>query len=119
MQRRNGCAIKVSPRPEELQWAPMIDKAVEILRYGGLVAFPTETVYGLGADATNSAAVAKIFAAKGRPATNPIIVHVSDESVARRYAAEWPDVAATLATRFWPGPLTFVVRKTDAIVPAV
>lgn len=92
-----------------------ISAAVLILRAGGIVAFPTETVYGLGADATNADAVEKIFRAKGRPATNPLIVHVADQRVARRYAAEWPAVAAHLAERFWPGPLTLVVRKRKTI----
>jgi L-threonylcarbamoyladenylate synthase len=96
-----------------------IDKAIEILRAGGLVAFPTETVYGLGADATNTAAVRKIFEAKGRPNTNPVIVHVSNADVARRYARRWPDSAHELALKFWPGPLTLVVPKSDAIVSEV
>jgi L-threonylcarbamoyladenylate synthase len=81
-----------------------IGRAVDILRSGGLVAFPTETVYGLGADATRADAAAKIFAAKGRPATNPLIVHVADLDVARRYAAGWGDAAHTLAAVYWPGP---------------
>jgi L-threonylcarbamoyladenylate synthase len=97
----------------------MIAEATDILRRGGLVAFPTETVYGLGADATNAAAVAKIFAAKGRPPTNPLIVHVADAAAARRYATEWPPAAAHLAERFWPGPLTLVLPKSPDIVPAV
>src|SRR3954447_17647107 len=96
-----------------------ITEAVNILRRGGLVAFPTETVYGLGADASNADAVRKIFAAKGRPSTNPLIVHVPDAAVARRYAAVWPDVAQTVAERFWPGPLTLVLPKADAIVDEV
>lgn len=90
--------------------------AAEILRHGELVAFPTETVYGLGADATNAAAIRKIFAAKGRPATNPLIVHVAEASIARRYAAVWPDAAQRLAERFWPGPLTLVLPKHPSIV---
>jgi L-threonylcarbamoyladenylate synthase len=93
----------------------LIGRAVAILRHGGLVAFPTETVYGLGADATNTAAVRRVFAAKGRPSTNPLIVHVADAHVARRYARDWPDVAQTLAERFWPGPLTLVLPKSDTI----
>lgn len=93
--------------------------AVESLRSGRLVAFPTETVYGLGADATNPAAVVKIFAAKGRPATNPLIVHVADLETAKRYAAEWTDAAQTLAAVWWPGPLTIVVPKTSEIADAV
>jgi L-threonylcarbamoyladenylate synthase len=96
-----------------------IHKAVEILRHGGLVAFATETVYGLGADATNSEAVAKIFAVKGRPATNPLIVHVVDKAVTKRYVAAWPESAERLAQAFWPGPLTMVLPKGIQIVPAV
>ncbi len=96
-----------------------VTDAASILRAGGLVAFPTETVYGLGADATNVAAVEKIFRAKGRPSTNPLIVHVADESVARRYAADWPETATTLARHFWPGPLTLVLPKRSSIVDLV
>jgi L-threonylcarbamoyladenylate synthase len=96
-----------------------VRKAVEILRGGGLVAFATETVYGLGADATNADAVAKIFAIKGRPPSNPLIVHVSSNSAAKRYVASWPDSAERLARAFWPGPLTFVLPKGPQIVPAV
>ncbi len=88
-------------------------------RDGGLVAFPTETVYGLGADATNPAAVAKIFAAKGRPATNPLIAHVGDEATAKRYAMNWSVEASKLVEAFWPGPLTMVVKKTPEICDAV
>src|SRR3954464_13957842 len=96
-----------------------ITEAVNIIRRGGLVAFPTETVYGLGADATNAEAVRKIFAAKGRPPTNPLIVHVSGVDVAQRYAAHWPDAARRLGERFWPGPLTIVVPKMASIVSDV
>jgi L-threonylcarbamoyladenylate synthase len=92
-----------------------IEQAVRILRAGGLVAFPTETVYGLGADATRADAVAKIFAAKGRPATNPLIVHVADVEMARRYTTRWTDQAQALAERFWPGPLTLVLPKGEVI----
>jgi L-threonylcarbamoyladenylate synthase len=97
----------------------LIESAAHVLRTGGLVAFATETVYGLGADATNAKAIAKIFAAKGRPSTNPLIVHIADASVARRYATTWPDVAAKLAEAFWPGPLTLVLPKSAEIVQAV
>lgn len=93
--------------------------AANLLRSARLVAFPTETVYGLGADATNPAAVARIFAAKGRPSTNPLIVHVAGVPVARRYAATWPDSAQKLADRFWPGPLSIVLPKAGGIVDAV
>ena len=99
--------------------APSAHDAVRVLKRGGLVAFPTETVYGLGADATNAEAIRRIFAAKGRPGTNPLIVHVSDAQVAKRYAKHWPPAAEELARRFWPGPLTLVVSKSDAIVREV
>lgn len=92
-----------------------IQQAVELLKRGELVAFPTETVYGLGADATSATAVAKIFQAKGRPATNPLIVHVADAATARRYCTKWPEHAEELAAAFWPGPLTLVLHKSDAI----
>ena len=97
----------------------MIARAVQVLRSGGLVAFPTETVYGLGADATNAAAIRRVFQVKGRPATNPLIVHIADESVARRYARTWPTAAARLAAAFWPGPLTLVLPRHDSIVADV
>ena len=84
-----------------------VAEAAAILRAGGIVAFPTETVYGLGADATDPGAVARVFAAKGRPATNPLIVHVEDGTAAGRLALLDP-VARDLAARFWPGPLTLV-----------
>lgn len=96
----------------------MIDRAVELLRAGRLVAFATETVYGLGADATNAAAVARIFAAKGRPNTNPLIVHVHSVEVAKRYVSHWPDFAQCLAERFWPGPLTIVLPKNQSVTPS-
>ena len=94
-----------------------VEKAAEILRRGGLVAFPTETVYGLGADARNPDAVRKIFAVKGRPATNPLIVHVSGVAMAKVYASRWSQQARKLAQNLWPGPLTLVVPKTSAIAP--
>jgi L-threonylcarbamoyladenylate synthase len=97
----------------------VIERAVEILRSGGVVAFPTETVYGLGADATNPRAVERVFRIKGRPSTNPLIVHVANEGVAKRYAREWPLVASRLVGRFWPGPLTIVLPKHESIVPQV
>src|SRR3984893_11796832 len=92
-----------------------IERAGRLLRAGGLVAFPTETVYGLGANALDSTAVARIFEAKGRPATNPVIVHVCDVSKILNVAAHWPETAAQLAARFWPGPLTLVVPKAERI----
>jgi L-threonylcarbamoyladenylate synthase len=90
-----------------------IDEAARILAAGGLVAFPTETVYGLGADATSAAAVAKLYAAKGRPAFNPLIAHVDDVAAARALA-DFDAPAETLAAAFWPGPLTLVLPKATA-----
>lgn len=91
-----------------------ISKAAAQLNAGGLVAFPTETVYGLGADATNDRAVAAIFEAKGRPSFNPVIVHVNDRAAAEQYVT-FPPKAALLATLFWPGPLTMILpRRADS-----
>jgi L-threonylcarbamoyladenylate synthase len=92
--------------------------AAALIRAGKLVAFPTETVYGLGANALDAAAVERIFAAKGRPHTSPLIVHVDSIAMARRLAAEWPSAGETLARRYWPGPLTLVLPKRP-IVPDV
>ena len=89
--------------------------AAELIRSGRLVAFPTETVYGLGANALDPAAVERIFAAKRRPKTSPLIVHVDSIAMAKRYAVAWPEAAEKLAQRYWPGPLTLVVKKTAEI----
>jgi len=93
--------------------------AVDVIHAGGLVAFPTETVYGLGADALNPGAVRRIFSAKGRPSTNPLIVHIADVIQVKRVAAAWPEAAMKLAAKFWPGPLTIVVPKHDRVPDAV
>ena len=93
----------------------VIARAAEVLRKGGLVAFPTETVYGLGANALDPAGVARIFAAKGRPATNPVIVHVADPHEVQALVADWPAIAARLAERFWPGPLTLVLPRRETV----
>lgn len=93
-------------------------RAAELIRRGGLVAFPTETVYGLGANALDEKAVARIYEAKQRPWASPLIVHVADEEMARSVTAEWPPLAEKLAARFWPGPLTLIVQKAE-IVPAL
>lgn len=98
---------------------PDIAKAVAILRAGGLVAFPTETVYGLGADAANSAAVARIFEAKRRPASHPVIVHLDSAARAAGWAAGFSAAARRLAERFWPGPLTLIVRRAAFVTDAV
>ena len=96
-----------------------LERAARILEAGGLVAIPTETVYGLAAVATDAAAVERIFAAKGRPATNPLIVHVADAAMARSLAADWPDIAARLTAALWPGPLTVVVPRGPRIPDVV
>lgn len=94
---------------------PAIQDAAAILRHGGLVAFPTETVYGLGADASNPAAVARIFAVKGRPSSHPVIVHIRDAGQMARWARDIPPYATRLAERFWPGPLTLVFRRASGV----
>jgi len=88
-----------------------LDRAVMLIRSGGLVAIPTETVYGLATDALDSESVDRIFRAKGRPATNPLIVHVADQAMARSLASAWPAAAEAITSHFWPGPVTVVVPK--------
>jgi L-threonylcarbamoyladenylate synthase len=88
-----------------------IARAARVLREGGLVAFPTETVYGLGANALDARAVRRIFELKGRPATSPLIVHVDSAEMAREVVSVWPEEAERLASRYWPGPLTLVLPK--------
>lgn len=102
----------MQPEPQDIQ------AAADELRRGGVVAFPTETVYGLGAVAWDARAVAKVFALKGRPAMNPLIVHVADEAMIRRAAKAWPERAAALARAFWPGPLSIVVERA-AVIPDI
>ncbi|WP_226459728.1 L-threonylcarbamoyladenylate synthase [Quatrionicoccus australiensis] len=99
--------------------SPDYDRAVALLRAGELVALPTETVYGLGADAANPAAVAKIFAAKGRPADHPLIVHLSGHDAVDRWAEQVPAVAWELMETFWPGPLTLILKKQAWVPDAV
>ena len=96
-----------------------IDQAVEALREGEVVAFPTETVYGLGADASNPDAVRKIFELKGRPATHPLIVHIEHPRALERWALNVPPAAAALAEKFWPGPLTLILRRAPAVDLAI
>src|SRR5947208_1301600 len=95
--------------------ASSIARAAKVLRRGGLVAFPTETVYGLGANALNAAAVRRVFEAKGRPPNNPLIVHVADAADVPHVAADWPEAARRLAERFWPGPLTLVLPRGPGV----
>src|SRR5579871_4341617 len=94
---------------------PVLRRAAELLRRGGLVAFPTETVYGLGANALDATAIKRIFEAKGRPANNPIIVHVDGVPSAQLVADQWPNTAEKLARTFWPGPLTLILPKKASV----
>jgi len=98
--------------------AACVESAAALIRSGQLVAFPTETVYGLGASALDADAVARIFIAKGRPAHNPVIVHVNSVDEARPLVAEWPAMADLLVAKFWPGPLTVVLRRS-ALIPDI
>src|SRR4249919_379751 len=108
----------VRVRPEHPD-PTIIAHAAALLRGGRLVAFPTETVYGLGAHALDPAAVARIYAAKGRPKYNPLIVHLAARTQVAAVAAGWNDIAERLARAFWPGPLTLVLMKTDAVPESV
>jgi len=99
--------------------AAEIAHAAAVLKAGELVAFPTETVYGLGADASNADAVRKVFAAKGRPADHPLIVHIADALQLRNWARDVPPAAHTLAQHFWPGPLTLVLKRNPHVPDAV
>lgn len=101
------------PQPEA------IDLAASMIRHGGLVAFPTETVYGLGADAMNESAVQKLFAAKGRPADNPLIVHVCSRDMLDLVAGEISERAHQVIEQFWPGPLTLVLKRKPEVAPSV
>lgn len=99
--------------------AALIAQAAAVLEQGGLVAFPTETVYGLGADAVNPAAVAAIYAAKGRPQDHPVIVHLAPAAELADWAADIPDQARQLAAAFWPGPLTMILKRAAGVPDAV
>ncbi len=114
-------------RPAGVKTAPFIEqpteenvqRAVDWLRAGEVIGLPTETVYGLAADAGSVDAVAKIFSAKGRPIDHPLIVHVASADAAKAWAAEWPDAAEKLASAFWPGPMTLIVKRADHVLDAV
>lgn len=101
---------------DKTNWDTVIEEAGTILKRGGLVAIPTETVYGLGGDGLNPEAAGKIYAAKGRPSDNPLIVHIADESALYELATEVPKEALKLSKAFWPGPLTIILKKSH-IVP--
>lgn len=93
--------------------------AITLLRNGEVVAIPTETVYGLAADASNAAAIQKVYATKQRPANNPLIVHISDADQVENWASSFPPLAQKLAQAFWPGPLTLVLPAKDSVLPVV
>lgn len=112
LQMAEILTITGDPRNDD----PHIARVADMLRHSGIVAIPTETVYGLAANALDEAAIQKIYAAKGRPATNPLIVHVASADEAKELASSWPQPARLLADAFWPGPLTLVVPKKP-IVP--
>ena len=114
-------------RPDAAKPVPWIEpptgenvtRAVAWLRAGELIGLPTETVYGLAADASNADAVAKIYAAKGRPVDHPLIVHVASADAAKTWAAAWPAAAEKLAAAFWPGPMTLIVKRASHVLDAV
>ena len=109
----------ILPTHTPLLFEAAVERAAALLRAGELVALPTETVYGLAANALDAAAVEKIFSVKGRPAHNPIIVHVADAAMARQCVREWPVSAELLAKAFWPGPLTLVLRRSPQVPDVV
>ena len=96
-----------------------INKAAQILKSGGIVALPTETVYGLAASAYSDDAISKVFEAKGRPQDNPLIVHISDLDMLKTVASDIPDIAFTCAEKFWPGPFTMILKKSEKIADSV
>ena len=104
--------LKVDKSP---QGENALNKAAEIIKDGGLVAFPTETVYGLGGDAKNPRSSKRIYKAKGRPSDNPLIVHIANMSQLEEIVEEVPEVARTLADNFWPGPLTMILKKNKVV----
>lgn len=108
-------AAAVAGTDEKVEGSGAVARAVEVLNRGGLVAFPTETVYGLGALLSRPRALARIFHVKGRPGDKPLIVHVYDEGAARKVVSAWPPAARRLVRRFWPGPLTLVLPRAPGI----
>jgi L-threonylcarbamoyladenylate synthase len=106
---------KIFSIPDVRNGVAMLHEAIAVLRQGGVVAFPTETVYGLGADALNESAVRKVFQAKGRPSDNPLIVHIADATCVSLVASEFPEKGKQLAKHFWPGPMTLVVKRNSRV----
>ncbi len=119
MGRDPKSAAEILAIESPAQFQSAVIRAAELLRVGQVVALPTETVYGLAANALDPAAVQRIFEAKGRPAHNPIIVHVASEEMARACVAAWPPLAGRLAAAFWPGPLTLVLPRAQSIPDVV
>ena len=119
MGKSQDSSAEIQPTDTPEQFIAAVQRAAELLRAGQVVALPTETVYGLAANALDGRAVSRIFEVKGRPAHNPVIVHVSSEEMARRCVAHWPDLAARLARAFWPGPLTVVLPRAKEIPDVV
>ncbi len=117
--KEKAAAREVLPTDTPEQFKAAVSKVTALLRRGEVVALPTETVYGLAANALNSVAVARIFELKGRPANNPIIVHVSSVEMARECVSDWPPLASKLAGAFWPGPLTLVLPRASNIPDAI
>ena len=119
MEKKPPRLAEVLPTHTRELFEAAVRRAAELLRAGEVVALPTETVYGLAANALDAGAVARIFEIKGRPAHNPIIVHVASAAMARRCVADWPAAAEKLAGAFWPGPLTLVLPRSKEIPPLV
>ncbi|WP_321955578.1 L-threonylcarbamoyladenylate synthase [Paraburkholderia bannensis] len=115
MSDQQNAPHRLDPHPTDAE----IDQAAALLDAGELVAFPTETVYGLGGDAASPEAVARIYAAKGRPANHPVIVHLPPGGDPTYWAADWPEAAQKLVDAFWPGPLTLIVKRHERIPDAV
>ena len=115
----SSAPVQVAPSVDQPSDEAEVARAARLLHDGGLVAFPTETVYGLGADAGNAAAVARLYKVKKRPDTHPVIVHLADVEQLHDWAAEVPEGALRLAERFWPGPLTLVLKRAAGVPDAV
>ena len=115
MSSRHPSVAEVLPTHTPALFEAAVKRAVALLRAGQVVALPTETVYGLAANAFDANAAARVFEIKGRPPHNPVIVHVSDVAMARRCVKEWPEAADKLAAAFWPGPLTLVLARGASI----
>lgn len=111
--------MKLSTEKLSQEMLGQIAKAAQLLNAGGIVAFPTETVYGLGADVTNKAAIRKIYDIKQRPANHPLIIHIGDMAQLEYWVQEIPQSARKLAQRFWPGPLTLILKRSQRVPDSV